>query len=67
MNLALSRIVKGYICDKYEVELMQDEEGRYFVRYALPALEEEHFSEFITDYGTASYMFDLKIQELEGN
>ena len=58
-------MVKGYFTHKFEVEMQQDENGRYRIRYF--KLGEEQYSEWITDYGTASYMFDLKLQELEGN
>ncbi len=62
---------EGYITVKciymphYEVELMQDPDGAYLVRYRVH--DEDHYSERITDYGTASYIFDLKHQDLQGN
>ncbi len=60
----MDRIIKGFSTQKFEVELLQDIDGRYYIRYMTH--NNEKFSEFITDFGTASYLFDLKIQELEG-
>lgn len=50
---------------RYEVELFQTEDGSYCVRYRVHG--EDKFSERITDYSTASYIFDLKHHDLEGN
>lgn len=59
------RTIKSYMTKTYEVELFQDEYGRYCVRYEVGGHNE--YSEWITDFGTASYIFDLKIQDLEGH
>ena len=67
MKSSYDRVVKGLTTSKFEVELLQDPDGRYYVRYRHLYDREDQFSEYVTDFSTASYMFDLKIQEMEGN
>lgn len=57
--------IKGYCTKMFEVELIQDRYGRYCVRYKTPIKDEQ--SEWMTDYSLASYLFDLKIRDLEGH
>lgn len=59
------RTIKSIIAKGYEIELFQDQDGRYRIRYQTPWITK--YSEWITDFGTASYMFDLKWEELEGS
>ncbi len=64
-KLEQRKTVKSFYTKMFEVEMIMDENGRYRIRYWTPMAE--NHSEWITDYGTASYMFDLKIAELEGH
>lgn len=57
--------VKSYLTGKFEVELLQDQYGRYRIRYQQHG--EDQYSEWITDFITASMLFDIKLQELEGH
>lgn len=59
------RIIKAYISPKFEVAMLQDEDGRYLIRFKTYAGTEH--SEYVTDFSSASYMFDIKLHELEGN
>lgn len=59
------KTIKCIYLPRYEVELFMDRDGMYCVRYQVHG--EDHYSEQISDYQTASYFFDLKHQELEGN
>jgi ABC-type iron transport system FetAB ATPase subunit len=56
--------IKSLYTRTFEVEMLQDMYGRYQIRFK--KLDREKFSEWISDFSTASYMFDLKIKELEG-
>lgn len=56
--------VKSLLTNRFEIELIQDRNGRYCIRYTNRG--EEKYSEWITDFLTASYLFDAKLQELEG-
>ena len=57
--------VKSYITKQFEVELLQDSNGRYCVRYQYGV--DDRYSEWMTDFITASMIFDMKLQELEGH
>ncbi len=58
-------VIKAYHTQMFEVELLQDRYGRYCIRYKTPVKDEQ--SEWITDFSLASFMFDLKIKDLEGH
>lgn len=57
-------IIKSYDCSTFSIALIQDDEGRYAVVHSTGDADE--YSSW-TDYRTAEYMFDLRIQELAGN
>lgn len=57
--------VKSFICGRFEITLLQDRHGRYRIKYTRD--DNEYASEYITDYLTASFMFDEKLKELEGH
>lgn len=65
MKMFENKTVKSFITKKFEVSLVQDYNGRYKITYKTGKTSNE--SEWITDFGTASFMFDLKIKDLEGN
>jgi hypothetical protein len=58
-------VVKAVETHYFKVELIMDRYGRYVVSYRKGDVDQQ--SEWITDYATASYIFDLKLQELEGH
>lgn len=58
-------IVKAFHTKMFEVELVQDRYNRYCIRWKTSVKDEQ--SEWINDFSTASYMFDLKIRDLEGH
>lgn len=64
-EVSMSKTLKLVGTKNFTVELVELDSGMYCVRHEVD--EKMHFSEKITDYNIASYMFDLKLQELEGN
>jgi len=58
-------MIKSIITTRFEVELFQHPDGAYCIRYRVR--DEDSYSERITDYGMASFMFDLKVADLEGH
>jgi hypothetical protein len=59
------RTIKKILTRAYNIEMFQDKACRYRICYESRGVT--RYSEWITDYSTASYMFDLKLQELEGS
>lgn len=59
-------LIKEISTPKYQIILSQTEDGYYYVSYH-NILEFDAISEPIKDYKTAAYLFDLKLQELEGH
>lgn len=57
--------VKSILTPYFELSMVQDNNGRYCVIYTINQKSVQ--SEWITDYNTASYIFDIKMQELEGH
>ncbi len=51
---------------RYVVELEQTEEGTYVVNYGSKVVGLVNRSEVVKDYSIASFLFDLKVEELEG-
>lgn len=60
------KTVKLIATNKFEVEMLVAKDDSYYIRYHKLFLDNSEFSERITDFKTASYLFDLKVQELEG-
>lgn len=56
--------VKSIETDKYRVTMHKTDYDEYFIFYANG--EGPNFSENIKDFPTASFLFDLKVRELEG-
>lgn len=50
----------------FEVELYEMPSGLYCIRYENRRLGGSDYSENIQDFKTASYLFDVKVAELEG-
>lgn len=61
-----SKTIKAYYMQRFEVELLQYDDGAYCIRYRVNDNDDE-FSERITDYHSAAYMFDIKVRDLEGH
>lgn len=64
-SLMSSTTIKSIITNRFEVELFQYDDGAYCIRYRTN--KDDMYSERITDFGMASFMFDLKVHDLEGN
>lgn len=62
------KVIKQITTNKYEIALVEID-GMYCVFYGHPEDDTEQYqsSEPVTDYNTASYFFDLKLQDLEGH
>lgn len=59
-------VLKAYTTKRYSVSLYETSSGKYLITYENTHNEPQH-SEILSDYNMASYMFDLKIDKLEGN
>jgi hypothetical protein len=57
--------IKAIYTTKYELALMEMPFGGYRVMFAKGVYD--HTSETIWDFATASFMFDIKNDELAGN
>ena len=51
----------------FEVVLIQQDSGIYIIQYHRKSDSGFDYSEDIQDFKTASFLFDLKVQEMEGN
>ena len=58
-------LLKAIVTKRYEVELVETEEHKYMIKRV--TADTVNFSESFTDYHSASYVFDLTVEELEGN
>jgi len=61
------KTIKKITTRRYEIVLVQLESGAYRIAYEGTMTDEPNISEPIDDYKTASMLFDLKLQELEGH
>lgn len=62
-----AKVVKRIITKRYTVVLFETESGSYRVAKQPSPLESFEMSESIDDLQTALHLFDLSIQDLEGN
>lgn len=63
-------IIKAINNGRFEIALIETANGEYRILHTFMNEDKEQDvekSESIKDYATASYLFDLKLQELEGN
>lgn len=65
MDNSYNIVVKAVFDPLFEISMVQDINGRYRVEFGRG--EAIEFSEWIVDYKMASFMFDMKLQELEGH
>ncbi len=61
------KLIKAISTSKYTVELIETPSSQYIVQFEAKRYGERQYSEPVTDYKTASFLFDLKVDELEGN
>ncbi len=62
----MKKTIKEIDTFRYRVEL--NEEGNaYKIEYTNKVIDSIGGSEIVTDYNIASFLFDLKVSELEGN
>jgi hypothetical protein len=66
IEVAADKIIKAYTTKRYTVELYETTGNSYIIKYE-NTYSEAQYSEILNDYNMASYMFELKIDELEGN
>lgn len=59
-------LIKSITTNRYSVELIEDIDSQYTVLYTHISMPETKVSESINDFYMASYIFDVKVQELEG-
>lgn len=65
MASAKVKIIKSIESRTFEISLVQLEHGGFCIIYAKD--DKTHMSEAVQDYKMAAFMFDLKLQELEGH
>lgn len=61
-----NKLLKSVSKKRYDVGLYEKPTGAYVIVFEDTANETTHASEIIQDYNMASFMFDLKVQDLEG-
>lgn len=58
--------IKSIITKRYEITLLQSNAGLYYVE-VIKKDQQPDVSESMDDLNTALFVFDIKIEELEGN
>ncbi len=61
-----TRLIKSISTSRYNVELLETNH-EYVIKYDNNAYTGVNYSELIKDYKIASELFDMKVDELEGN
>lgn len=61
------KLLKAINTSKFKIELVETEDNKFIVQYESNRFGERKQSEPVNDYNTASFIFDLKVEELEGN
>lgn len=67
MDQLNDKTIKSYFGKRFSVELMETPSGLFIIRYDKADYMTPQYSEAIKDYNTASYLFELKLDELEGH
>ena len=64
----MTKQIKAIYTKNYDLKLMESPVGQYYIMYAkkLTSMNNWLFSENINDLKMACYLFDLKIEEFEG-
>lgn len=60
-----AKVLKMINTKRFVVSLWETDAGRYYIEYEVN--ERVTMSEPMQDFANATYLFDLKLQELEGN
>lgn len=60
-----AKVIKMIGTKNFVLSLYESVSGRYYIEYEHK--EKVTMSEPMDDFNNASYLFDLKLQELEGN
>lgn len=63
----MEKTIKAIYHKRFTVELVEASNGQFVIVYANNLTQGINYSEAIRDYGTASYLFDLKVDELSGH
>lgn len=63
----MNKTIKAISTKRYEVELKETAAGNYVILHYDTLTDTKHFSELVNDYKAASFLFDVKVEELEGN
>ena len=63
----VSKTIKSIGTNRFEIELVEVDSGKYCIKTHIYNEEKVDFSELINDYNNAAYLFDIKVRELEGN
>jgi hypothetical protein len=58
--------IKAIETKNFTVELHETSD-KYLIKYENHSYGGAHYSELLNDYAMATYLFDLKVSELEGN
>jgi hypothetical protein len=66
IDVSADKIIKAVTTKRYAVELYETTGNSYIIKYE-NTYNEAQYSEILNDYNMAAYMFELKIDELEGN
>lgn len=64
---SLSKVVKGISNKAFMVELMERSNGRYYVQYKRRFSNLLNETEDLVDFNLASTLFEMIINEVEGN
>lgn len=62
--------IKAVKTNRYEVELIEEQDyhkASYFIQYRFADDEDFKRSELIKEFDMANYMYETKLQELEGH
>lgn len=65
--MTTDKLVKSLTTKNFRVELLETDTGGYIVAYESKRFGDRQYSETVKDYKLASFLFDLKANELEGN
>lgn len=61
-----SKLIKSYENPRYKVELLEMNHS-YTIKYENNKIHGVNYSEAIKDFKMASALFDMKLEELDGN
>jgi len=63
----MEKTIKAIYHSRFTVEIIEESRGKYVIVYYNGTTQGVNYSEAISDYRTASYLFDLKVDELSGH